>query len=90
MSTPSRADGAQHRVAFLHPDLGLGGKVLCCLGKIPQIALLHLHSNFLIITGAERLIVDAAVELADRGHKVAPDAVARISQPSANNHSTGP
>jgi len=55
MSTPSL------RVAFLHPDLGIGTLV----SEAPQEELLNA-----ITGGAERLVVDAALGLQKLGHSV--------------------
>lgn len=61
------------RVAFCHPDLGLGGKLLDF--DWSDRKWVHsakaLNSPFIYTgTGAERLVVDAATELAQRGHQV--------------------
>ena len=60
------------RIAFVHPDLGLGGGWREG-GRGGTCATGWRRSNPrppAPLSGAERLIVDAAVELADRGHDV--------------------
>ena len=65
------------RIAFCHPDLGLGG--MCChlsLSKtlVQPCAVMQAWLTCRL-AGAERLIVDAASELASRGHTVRLQAV---------------
>lgn len=80
--TRGSSKAAPHlRVAFLHPDLGLGGEqgreraINAC--RPPPTshrnrfeAMLNLCCRLGCAAGAERLIVDAAVELAGHGHTV--------------------
>ena len=66
-------------IAFCHPDLGLGG-ALCCPGAVtgsgaledtrPASMLVRFCHELQRCAGAERLVVDAAVELARAGHSV--------------------
>lgn len=51
------------RIAFIHPDLGIGAKHNCywCVS---------LSNSSLFLGGAERLVVDAAVGLQKLGHTV--------------------
>lgn len=64
------------RIAFIHPDLGLGASSFPLLPSL--VPLPHLRSDLAdprfslsrSAGGAERLVVDAAVELQKRGHDV--------------------
>lgn len=71
--------GKRMRIAFCHPDLGIGGALLPCVQGAYITALhrsvLWVNPNLLTSlmstdAGAERLIVDAASELADHGNVV--------------------
>ena len=59
------SDPEHLRIAFCHPDLGLGGTVC----NVPCIYMYNVSYGITIV-GAERLIVDAATELGQRGHSV--------------------
>jgi len=50
------------RIAFIHPDLGIGAK--------HTNTSVFLSDSFLFLGGAERLVVDAAVGLQKLGHTV--------------------
>ena len=69
--TRRSSQAAPLRVAFLHPDLGLGGECRALLQVLRTRRLLQQpHMRRPVPAGAERLIVDAAVELAGHGHTV--------------------
>ena len=68
--------GTPLRVAYCHPDLGLGGRLP---GHVRFPCLDGMHGQLLCVAaGAERLIVDAAVETVKHGHTVGVSTSHRI------------
>lgn len=51
------------KVAFVHPDLGIGTEDINM--RMAHVLILHLHKG-----GAERLVVDAALGLQNLGHSI--------------------
>lgn len=62
MAVEAKGAERQLRIGFIHPDLGIG--------KLPRHAVTVVSEADLGTGGAERLVVDAAVALKERGHEV--------------------
>ena len=69
--------GRHLRVAFCHPDLGLGGDHRSACAGVAGVNASIFRIKALLIAGAERLIVDAADEIAERDHIVSQACVCR-------------
>ena len=66
----------QHRIAFIHPDLGIGMFLYIYIRLYFYYIMFFykifyiLYKHVLILGGAERLVLDAAVGLQNLGHTV--------------------
>ena len=64
MSETQHIDEPRLQVAFVHPDLGIGGVTRRLSFRV------KVRANFSTLGGAERLVVDAALGLQQLGHRV--------------------